>query len=61
MANGVVTSSKYINEVFEKFYKDLYTSTCKPDTEEAETFFAGHNLPTISKRNRKKLELRFSP
>lgn len=44
--NGVVTSLKEI-EVFEKFYKDLYTSTCTPDIEEVETFFSGLNLPTI--------------
>ena len=54
--NGVVTSSKDISEVFKKFYKDLYTSTCAPDTEEVETFFAGLNLPCISNEQKEQLD-----
>lgn len=54
--NGVVTSSKGINEVFEKFYIDLYTSTCTLDIEEVETFFSGLNLPTISSEQIKRMD-----
>lgn len=54
--NGVVTSSNEINGVFEKFYKDLYTSCSTSNMEEVENFFSGLLLPTISCEQREKLE-----
>lgn len=50
--NGVVTSSKDINMVFEKFYRALYTSDCTSNTEEV---FSGLHLPTISGEQIEKL------
>ncbi len=49
-------TSRKINEVFEKFYKDLYTSACMPSTEEVKTFFSGLQLPTISSEQKGKLD-----
>ena len=46
--NGVVTSSKEINQVFKNFYKNLYTSSCAPNPEDTEAFFSGLHLPPIS-------------
>lgn len=43
----VVTSSNDINEVCQKFYKDLYKSIPTPDTEETETYLLSH----MSKKN----------
>ena len=42
----VITSNKGINEVFEEFYRNLYTSECKPSEEETDAFFSGLEIPT---------------
>lgn len=38
------------------FIKELYISTCKPDTEEVETLLVGLNLPTISSEQKEQLD-----
>lgn len=54
--NGVVTSSKEINQVFKCFYENLYTSSCAPNPEEITTFFSGIHLPSISNEQKDMLD-----
>ena len=52
----VITSNKGINEVFEEFYRNLYTSECKPSEEETDAFFSGLEIPTISDEQKERLD-----
>lgn len=54
--NRIVTSSKDINETFERFYKNLYTSSCSLDAEETETFFADLDVPAVSDEQREQFD-----
>lgn len=54
--NGVVTSSKEINQVFKNFYENLYTSSCSPNPEDTETFFSSIHLPSVSKEQKDMLD-----
>ena len=41
------TSAKKINDVFKKFYEDLYTSTCSASDEDLNSFFQKVELPQL--------------
>uniref|UniRef100_A0A9J8CLD1 Reverse transcriptase domain-containing protein n=1 Tax=Cyprinus carpio carpio TaxID=630221 RepID=A0A9J8CLD1_CYPCA len=54
--NTIVTSTKEINDVLQKFYKDLYTADINPKKEELLSFFSKLKMPKLSPEEMNKLE-----
>lgn len=54
--NTTVTDTKEINEVFQKYYEDLYSPEAYPNHKELTDFFTMVNLPKLSADQAKLLD-----